>query len=87
MSARVDPERHSAYNDEPGTRRFERVVLREDRYTGHRYYLFPGGCVTYAFDFSGEGRTSLAEEVSIALGFFTREQLSDDLERNTGTRL
>jgi tRNA A-37 threonylcarbamoyl transferase component Bud32/membrane-associated phospholipid phosphatase len=62
--------------DEPGTRRFERIVLRQDRYAGSRYYTFDGGCVTYAFDFRGRGRTVLAEETSVALSFLSRDELA-----------
>ncbi|HEV2754575.1 MAG TPA: phosphatase PAP2 family protein [Actinomycetota bacterium] len=62
--------------DEPGTRRYERVVLRQDRYAGSRYYVFEGGCVTYAFDFGGAGRTALADEASVALGFVSRAELA-----------
>lgn len=67
--------------DEPGTRRFERIVLRQDRYAGSRYYAFTGGCVTYAFDFGGSGRTALADEVSLALSFIGRAQVAEHLER------
>jgi tRNA A-37 threonylcarbamoyl transferase component Bud32 len=65
--------------DEPGTQRFERIALRQDRYTGSRHYLFEGGCVTYAFDFRGPGRTVLADEVSLALGFLERSEIDRDI--------
>ena len=65
--------------DEPGTRRFERIVLRQDRYAGSRYYTFDGGCVTYAFDFRGHGRTVLAEETSVALSFLPRDEIREHL--------
>ncbi len=61
--------------DEPGTRRYERVesVLRE--YRGVRAYQFPGGCVTYRFDFSRRG-LALVNEVSLALGFVSRDEVA-----------
>ena len=40
-------------SDEPGTRRFERPAEPgADRFAGLRFYTFPGGCVTYQFDFA-----------------------------------
>jgi hypothetical protein len=62
-------------SDEPGTRRFERVesVLRAGQ--GVRTYEFPGGCVTYRFDFRRRG-LALVNEVSLAIGFATREEVA-----------
>jgi membrane-associated phospholipid phosphatase len=73
--------------DEPGTRRFERITTLEDRYSGLRYYVFEGGCAIYGFDFSGAGRTALAEEVTIALGFVSRDAIADRLFEETGFEL
>lgn len=61
--------------DTPGARQFERIDTLGERYAGTRYYVFPGGCVTYNFDFEGSGRTDLAREVSLALDFFSRAEL------------
>ena len=62
-------------SDEPGTQRLERVesVLRE--YRGVRSYRFPGGCVTYRFEFSRRG-LALVNEVSLAVGFVSREEVA-----------
>jgi tRNA A-37 threonylcarbamoyl transferase component Bud32 len=74
--------------DEPGTQQFEQIdVFESDRYGGSRYYLFPGGCVSYKFDFSGPGRTGLAAEVAAALGFYSRSQGEADLEKSSGLSL
>ena len=73
--------------DEVGTRRFEAIQTLEGRYAGTRYYVFEGGCVTYEFDFIGEGRTALANEASIALSFVTRDELARTLYEKTGLRL
>jgi hypothetical protein len=61
--------------DTPGIEQYERIDTLEGRYRGTRYYVFEGGCVTYDFDLSGEGRTELAREVSLALDFFPRAEL------------
>ena len=63
-------------SDEVGTRRFERVESVVGEYRGTRYYLFPGGCVTYRFDFERQG-LALVNEVSLAVGFITREEIAD----------
>ena len=62
-------------SDEAGTRRYERVRSLVSGYRGTRFYLFPGGCVTYDFNFSTRGQ-ALVNEVSLALGFVTRSQVS-----------
>lgn len=71
--------------DEPGTDFHEKSDLTETTYSGVRYYLFSGGCVTYPFSFSGPGRSVLAHEVSQALSLISRQDVeeklaSDDLE-------
>ena len=73
--------------DEPGTQRYERVVLRQESYSGSRYYVFDGGCVTYRFDLTGEGRTALADEVTLAMSFLSRAEGDDFLYRETGLHL
>ena len=70
--------------DEPGTRRYELVFPRDDRYLGSRFYVFEGGCVVYNFDLVGPGRAALAEEASVALSFFSRAELSDRVFEETG---
>jgi hypothetical protein len=71
-------------SDEAGTRRFEDIDTFSERYSGRRYYTFDGGCVTYAFDFSGLGRTALAGEVTAALSFVEKTDLAEVYERELG---
>lgn len=59
-------------SDEPGTHRFERIDSIGTSYRGTRYYTFPGGCVTYDFDFAAGAPTSLANEATFALDFYSR---------------
>ncbi|HEX2117908.1 MAG TPA: hypothetical protein VHF91_01885 [Acidimicrobiales bacterium] len=58
-------------SDEPGTRRFERIISVVDDFKAVRSYLFDGGCTTYQFDFDRQGR-ALVNEVSVAIGFIDR---------------
>lgn len=74
-------------NDEPGTTRHERVVLRANRYVGTRYYTYDGGCARYHFDLAGPGRTVLADEIAAALAFMPRSEVSKGIERRTGFSL
>ena len=64
-------------SDHPGTRRYQEVISIEPgrRYQGAIYYLFPGGCVTYRLDFRSDEQARPLGEVSLALGFVTRDAL------------
>ena len=64
-------------SDHPGTRRYQEVISIEPgkRYQGAVHYLFPGGCVTYRLDFRSDEQARPLGEVSLALGFVTREAL------------
>lgn len=68
-------------SDELGTRRYEEPRSLPPVFTGNRYYVFPGGCITYRFAFGRGGSFSLAVEATAALGFFSREEGVEALER------
>ena len=74
-------------SDEEGTRRFERIRAIGDVFSGDRIYTFEGGCVTYEFDFVNSRSASLANEVSLGLGFFSRAEGERLLQRETGLDL
>ena len=74
-------------SDEVGTQRFEKIDTLTGAYSGRRFYVFEGGCVTYDFDFTGEGQSSLAEEASLAVGFMTRAEVEEEYESSTGLDL
>ena len=65
--------------DEPGTDFHEQSLLTKDSYSGVRYYVFEGGCVSYEFRFTGPGRSVLAHEVSQALGLMARRDIENEL--------
>lgn len=62
-------------SDEPETRRYEQIgeVRPGTGFTATRYYLFRGGCVTYRFQFENEERAGPIGEVTLALGFISRD--------------
>jgi hypothetical protein len=76
-------------SDHPGTRRYQEVIAIEPgkRYQGAVYYLFPGGCVTYRLDFRSEEQARPLGEVSLALGFVTRDAVRKSLSDVTGGRV
>lgn len=74
-------------SDEPSTIRYEEVGTLNDAYSGRRYYTFAGGCVTYEFDFEGQGRTALAEEAALSLSFRSRTDIVQVFEEDTGLEL
>jgi len=76
-------------SDHPGTRRYQEVISIEPgrRYRGAVYYLFPGGCVTYGLDFRSDEQARPLSEVSLALGFITRDEVRTTVADYTHGRL
>jgi hypothetical protein len=76
-------------SDHAGTRRFQEVISIEpgQRYRGVVYYLFPGGCVTYQLDFRSDEQARPLGEVSLALGFLSRDALRQTVSDDTGGRV
>lgn len=75
-------------SDEPGMRRFEQIgeVRPGVGFTGTRFYLFKGGCVTYRFQFHGKERAGPIGEVTLALSFISRDTLRDLIQKTTDGR-
>jgi hypothetical protein len=71
--------------DEPGTLRYARMDSVDAGLRGVRFYVFPGGCVTYQFRFKQRGQ-ALVNEASVAVGFVTRSQVDDRVREETGGR-
>jgi hypothetical protein len=76
-------------SDHPGTRRYQEVISIESgkRYQGAVYYLFPGGCVTYRLDFRSDEQARPLGEVTLALGFVSRDALRQTISDFTGGRV
>ncbi len=62
--------------DEPGTRRFERILSVQDGFRAVRSYQFDGGCATYRLNFRNRSQ-ALANEVSVAVSFTSRAALEE----------
>ena len=73
--------------DEAGTARYEdpRAIL--SRFSAYRYYVFPGGCVTYRFAFAPGATFAQAVEATQALSFFSRAEGARLIQRTLGLEL
>ncbi|HUP72930.1 MAG TPA: phosphatase PAP2 family protein [Acidimicrobiales bacterium] len=74
-------------SDEPGTRRYEQPDQLPPGLRSTRYYVFPGGCVTYRFAFSGRASAALIFDADSALSFQPRAILVDAVQERSGLRL
>jgi hypothetical protein len=76
-------------SDHPGTRRFQEVIAIDPgrRYQGALHYLFPGGCVTYRLDFRSDEQARPLGEVTLALGFVTRDAVRRSFSDYTDGRV
>jgi hypothetical protein len=72
------------FSTEPGVDRYERIADVPGHYKGYRYDVFPGGCVSYRFDFQGAGRTALANDVEAIVGLQSRASLAETFHEETG---
>jgi hypothetical protein len=71
-------------SDQPGMRRFERPLSLVPQFSGLRYYLFPGGCVTFQFTFRPGASSVLAGAVDTTVAFVPRSTLVDYVQRTEG---
>lgn len=74
-------------SDQPGLRRLERVLQITPQFTGRRYYLFDGGCITLVFTLTGSDSAEPLAVASQSLGVVTRDDLRDLVREESGGRL
>jgi hypothetical protein len=74
-------------SDRPGMRRLERVRRVSPSFTGERYYVFPGGCLTVAFQLSGDSPGEALALASQVVGALPRQVLQAQVRRESGDRL
>ena len=72
---------------QPGMRRFERTLSLVPEYSGVRYDVFPGGCVTYRFVLGPGASPVLATTVGSAVAFIPRSELVGYVRRTEGLAL
>ena len=74
-------------SDEPGTTAYEHITHTENTYMGKRFYIFPGGCVTYDFNVHGGIFVGLVDALMGYLDFITREHLAAKVDELSNGRL
>jgi tRNA A-37 threonylcarbamoyl transferase component Bud32/membrane-associated phospholipid phosphatase len=74
-------------SDQPGTRRFDRALSQHPQFAALRFYTFPGGCVTYRFNFVPGASPLLAIPVNGAVGFVPRATLVEHIRNTEGLAL
>jgi hypothetical protein len=74
-------------SDQPGTRRFDRPLSQRPQFAALRFYVFPGGCVTYKFKFAAGKSPLLAIPVDSAVTFMPRAKLVDYIKSTEGLAL
>jgi hypothetical protein len=74
-------------SDRAGTRRFDLPPAGGARFTGLRVYTFPGGCVSYRFDFAPGVSQVLATVVDDGVGFVARAVLVSYVRDQEGLAL
>ena len=71
----------------PGVLTYTRLESIRPRFAGRLYDVFPGGCVTYTFDFSHGSQIALMEQFKAAVGLYPRQQLRLVLKQELGVEL
>jgi hypothetical protein len=71
----------------PGVLTYTRLDSISPRFAGTLYDVFPGGCVSYEFDFSHGSQIALMEQFEQAVGLYPRQQLRLVLKRELGVEL
>lgn len=74
-------------SDREGLRRLERVQRVSPAYAGERYYVFPGGCVTFVFRLDSDSAGEALAVASQTVGLIGRTEVDDQVRRATGGRL
>jgi hypothetical protein len=72
---------------EVGTRRYEQPISLQPSYSGNRYYVFSGGCITYRYRFQTGASTTLALEADEALSFTPRSVVVAAVQDDLGLSL
>jgi hypothetical protein len=71
----------------PGVLTYTRLYSISPRFAGRVYDVFPGGCVTYTFDFATGSQIALMEQFESAVGLYPRQQLRLVLKQRLGVEL
>jgi len=73
--------------DRDGLRRMERVQALSPHYRGQRFYLFPGGCLTFTFRLAGDSPGEALALATQSVGVASRAELSAQVRKASDGRL
>jgi hypothetical protein len=71
----------------PGVLTYTRLTSITPRFAGRLYDVFPGGCLSYSFDFTTGPHIALMEQFEGAIGLYPRQQLRLVLKHKLGVEL
>lgn len=71
----------------PGVLTYTRLSSISPRFAGTLYDVFPGGCVSYSFDFALGSQIALMEQFEEAVGLYPRQQLRLVIKQKLGVEL
>jgi hypothetical protein len=74
-------------SDREEMRRYERITRTTPDFAGKRYYVFDGGCITFAFHLSGDSRGEPLALATQAVGAVRRADLVAQVHEESGGRL
>ena len=66
----------SAPSDQPAADRFDSIITATPSFQGARYYVFPGGCVSWVFDFDSGASATESVAVAGALMLISRDDFN-----------
>ena len=66
---------------------YTRLDSISPRFAGTLYDVFPGGCVSYQFDFGSGSQIALMEQFEQAVDLYPRQQLRLVLKQKLGVEL
>lgn len=71
----------------PGVLTYTRLSSISPRFAGTLFDVFPGGCVSYSFDFAPGSQIALMQQFEDAVGLYPRQQLRLVLKHKLGVEL
>lgn len=72
----------SAPSEQEGADRFEHIERVNPSFRAQRYYVFPGGCIWWEFDFDEGATAALSIELGDRLNTITRDALNDRIRES-----
>ena len=66
-------------SNQEGADQFELIEQVEPRFRAQRYYVFPGGCVWWDFDFDDDASAALSIELGDQLSLISRELINENI--------